>query len=158
MRTVDSRMMRLLDEACGARYGTLCLLFEAAMNSWGCDNNFVPYGIDVLVRRPPLLTPRGWRRLTSKAGDRIWECRPHDYINVRMWASVAGFRFRDVPMVENLPLDCLCVHPDFLLEVFELSPDIEWIWELRAYLAELVHVDDMTDDELMTFDRYVRLG
>lgn len=158
MVVYESKMMRLLDETVGDRFGSYALTFEAAMNSWCCDNHYVPYAIDVVVERPPFLTPKGWERRRSKAGDRYWECTPYGYITVRIWASLARKRYRAIPTVPNYPLDCTCVHPEFLLDVFELSPDIEFLWELRAYLAEVVHVDDMTDEQLMTFDRYVRLG
>ena len=151
-------MMEVLEACIPERVGAYALAFEAAMNSWVCDNNFPPYGLDVVVERPPLLSPRGWRPARSAAGDRYWASRPNDEIDVRMWASIGGARFRDIPKVDNVPLACGCVHPDWLLDRFDLTPDIAYLWELRAYLAEIVHADDMTDDELMTFDRYVRLG
>ena len=96
--------------------------------------------------------------MTSKAGDRLWALRPDDGIDVSVWATIGRRRLRDIPTVPNYPLDTRCVHPAFPLDHFELSPDIEYPWELRAYLAMLVHGDDMTDEELMRFDRYVRIG
>lgn len=156
-KLIESAMMDLIDEVLPVSCGEYALTFEAAMNSWGCDNNIIPYGIDLVCQRTLPLALNGWSEGLARSGDRFFVA-PGTEIPFRAWKSLGGDRLRHLDTIDNPYLGCLCIHPATLLDVFEFSPDIEYLWELRAFLAEIVHQDDMTDDELMTFDRYVRLG
>ena len=51
---------------------------------------------------------------------------------------------------------CFVLEPQLVLELLPFSPDIQYLLEDRARLAMVLYADEMTDEELLEFNRYVR--
>ena len=80
----------------------------------------------------------------AEADVRIWDAGrllADDFRNHLRWSEKAG---------------CFILEPRLVLELLPLSPDIQYLLEDRARLAMVLYADEMTDKELMEFNRYVR--
>ena len=76
---------------------------------------------------------------------------------IRLWSeSLLGISLVQVDKIWNNNYSCYVLDPELVLEKLELSPDIEWLLEQRARLAMVLYADQMSDDELLLFHKYVR--
>ena len=77
-------------------------------------------------------------------------------ILVRVWSKAALGLGRDVRVVRSSLYGCDVLAPDLLLDRMEASPDAEMLVETTALLAAILHVDELTDEDLAMVRRYVR--
>lgn len=61
-----------------------------------------------------------------------------------------------ISLVALVGMDFPALAPEVILETIHRSPSGRYLMEQRAALAELLHFDDMDDDELRQFAAYVR--
>lgn len=123
------------------------LLHEAAMMAWGLSINAVTRAVDVLA--PPSGQPvPSWPpyKETRRLG-----------VAVRVWSNLSdGSSFDDAPIRWNERYGRYCLDPERELEEMPHSPDFRYMLEMRARLAEVLYFDQMSDEELAQFHRYVR--
>lgn len=134
------------------------LVHEAALAAWGLDNNVTPLAIDVLV------PPKAFETLAEQPEGQLCELKGNRYllfkergIPVRAWRSVGnGVKYDLRRLVTCSKVGRRCLRPELVLEALPTSPDFPYLYEQRAALAEVLYFDDMTDEQLMEFRRYVR--
>lgn len=61
-----------------------------------------------------------------------------------------------ISLVAPKGMDFPALAPELILETIHKSPSVRYLMEQRAALAELLHFDDMDDDELRQFAAHVR--
>lgn len=132
---------------------------EIALLAWGLDNNLVPYGVDLLVSKKAFARMREAMDLRED----LHQGNPfvrldNEYAPVRLWQSVGeNVTFDRRVLIEVPHLECQSLRPEIVLEALPTSPDFALLLEQRAALAEVLFFDDMTDDQLMEFRRFVRV-
>jgi hypothetical protein len=134
------------------------LVHEAALMAWDLDNNAVPYGLDLLVTKQAFYRYAAQAHATARKyeNNRYMEV-PFDGIPLRLWLSVgAGVTLAASRVVACKSTSYRCLRPELVLNALPSSPDYRYLLEQQAALAEVLYFDDMSDDELMEFRRYVR--
>lgn len=143
--------------------GDVALVHEAAVDAWGLDNNLVPYGLD-LAAASHWSACKVAERLADP-GARVFRARydsgyawrsAFQGIPLRVWPRYAGVSARKLEVVENAALGVRCANPYTVLQHLPESPDIMWLYEIRAALAACLYVDEMPADQLRRFIEYVR--
>lgn len=61
-----------------------------------------------------------------------------------------------ISLVAPEGMDFPALAPEVILKTIHKSPSCKYLMEQRAALAELLHFDDMDDDELRQFAAHVR--
>ena len=120
----------------------LVAIHEAALVALGIDSNAVPYGLDFLVLRG--LGDAGVSKLSI------------DGFDIRLHARENFEANGPISLVAPRGMDFPSLAPETILETISKSPSCRYLMEQRAALAELLHFDDMDDDELRQFAAYVR--
>lgn len=125
------------------------LCHEAALASWNADNYIQLIAIDLFLNNPAskdlIAEP-----MTSLSNELE--------IPIRLWASSLGEKkFSEVRKIWNETYSTYVLSPEDVLETIDSSPDSQFLAEHKAYLAMLVHQDEMSDEEISEFNRYVRI-
>lgn len=120
----------------------LVAVHEAALVALGIDSNAVPYGLDFLVLRG--------------LGDVSASVLSIDGFDIRLHALEDFEVNGPISLVAPKGMDFPTLAPESILETISESPAIGYLLEQRAALAELLHYDDMDDEELRQFAAHVR--
>lgn len=124
------------------RKNDLVAVHEAGLIALGIDSNAIPYGLDFLLLNG---AEDGTVCEFTFEGFDIRLYTPEDYGLDQPISLV-------VPKGMNFPV----LAPEVILETIHKSPSGRYLMEQRAALAELLHFDDMDDDELRQFAAHVR--
>lgn len=124
------------------RKSNLVAVHEAGLIALGIDSNAIPYGLDFLLLNG---AEDGTVREFSFEGFDIRLHTPEEF-GVDEPISLV------IPKGMNFP----ALAPEGILETIHKSPSGRYLMEQRAALAELLHFDDMDDDELRQFAAHVR--
>lgn len=124
------------------RKSDLVAVHEAGLVALGIDSNAIPYGLDFLLLNG---TEDGAIREFTFEGFDIRLYTPEEF-GSEVSTSLVVPKGMDFPALD----------PEAILETISKSPDSGYLMEQRAALAELLHFDEMDDDELRQFAAYVR--
>lgn len=129
------------------------LVHESSIRGWGYDNNVFLPAVDVCV-----VDPGDYARLGSapRSGLGEWSDVELEGIPVRLWTPAALGLSGAVNVTDCPAYGCSSLEPALVLKTIPLSPDVNQLREQIARLAMIVHVHDLTDEELAEFARYVR--
>lgn len=134
--------MSALCEKLKIRKGDLVAIHEAGLVALGIDSNAIPYGLDFLLLNG-----------TEDATEREFTFEGFD---IRLHAPDEFGADESISLVAPEGIDFPVLAPEVLLETIHRSPSGRYLMEQRAALAELLHFDDMDDDELRQFAAHVR--
>lgn len=137
----------------GLRRQDVCAAHEAALQLLGLDNNVIPYGVDVIVGRA------AYRTLDlpeAASGRQAYKMFPEGEVPTRIWESRGLLRHSRLTAGVIDSCGIACLRPRRILEALPQSPDFPYLREQYARLAEVLFFDDMTDEQLSQFLRYVR--
>lgn len=137
-----NEIMSGLCEKLKIRKSDLVAVHEAGLIALGIDSNAIPYGLDFL--------------LLNGAGDGTVREFTFEGFDIRL--HTPGEFGADEPISLVIPkgMDFPALAPEVILETISKSPNCNYLMEQRAALAELLHFDDMDDDELRQFAAHVR--
>lgn len=124
------------------RKSDLVAVHEAGLVALGIDSNAVPYGLDFLVLRGDM--------------DGSYRVFPFAGFNIRLHTPEEFETEGSISLVTPKGMDFPALDSEAILETISKSPDSGYLMEQRAALAELLHFDEMDDDELRQFAAYVR--
>lgn len=134
--------MSALCEKLKIRKGDLVAVHEAGLVALGIDSNAIPYGLDFLLLNG-----------NEDATEREFTFEGFD---IRLHAPDEFGADESISLVAPEGIDFPVLAPEVLLETIHRSPSGRYLMEQRAALAELLHFDDMDDDELRQFAAHVR--
>lgn len=120
----------------------LVAVHEAGLVALGIDSNAIPYGLDFLL-------------LNGTEGEPEREFAFEGFDN-RLYTQEEFGLDQPISLVAPEGMDFPVLAPEVILETIHKSPDSRYLMEQRAALAELLHFDDMDDDELRQFAVHVR--
>ena len=124
------------------RKNDLVAVHEAGLVALGIDSNAIPYGLDFLLLNGP--DDETVREFTFEGFD------------IRLYTPEEFGEDEPISLVAPEGMDFPALAPEVILETIHKSPNGKYLMEQRAALAELLHFDDMDDDELRQFAAYVR--
>lgn len=124
------------------RKSDLVAVHEAGLVALGIDSNAIPYGLDFLLQNG--IEDVTVREFTFEGFD------------IRLHAPDEFGADESISLVAPEGIDFPVLAPEVLLETIHRSPSGRYLMEQRAALAELLHFDDMDDDELRQFAAHVR--
>lgn len=120
----------------------LVAVHEAGLVALGIDSNAIPYGLDFLLLNG-----------TEDGPEREFVFEGFD---IRLYTQEEFGLDQPISLVAPEGMDFPVLAPEVILETIHKSPDSRYLMEQRAALAELLHFDDMDDDELRQFAAHVR--
>ena len=115
---------------------------EAGLVALGIDSNAIPYGLDFLL-------------LNGTEDDIVREFSFEGF-DIRLYTPEEFGADGSMSLVSPKDMDFPVLAPEVILETISKSPSCKYLMEQRAALAELLHFDDMNDDELRQFAAHVR--
>lgn len=120
----------------------LVAVHEAGLVALGVDSNAIPYGLDFLL-------------LNGSVDGTVHEFTFESF-SIRLYTT-EEFRSKvSISLVVPKKMDFPALAPEVILETISKSPDSRYLMEQRAALAELLHFDEMDDDELRQFAAHVK--
>lgn len=134
--------MSALCEKLKIRKSDLVAVHEAGLVALGIDSNAIPYGLDFLL-------PNGTE-------DDIVREFSFEGFDIRLHTPKEFGVDEPISLVIPKGMDFPALAPEGILETIHKSPSGRYLMEQRAALAELLHFDDMDDDELRQFAAHVR--
>lgn len=137
-----SEIMSALCEKLKIRKSDLVAVHEAGLVALGIDGNVIPYGLDFL--------------LLNCAEDGIVRELTFEGFDIRLHTLGEFVADGSISLVVPEGMDFPALAPEVILETIHKSPSGRYLMEQRAALAELLHFDDMDDDELRQFAAHVR--
>lgn len=137
-----NEIMSALCEKLKIRKSDLVAVHEAGLVALGIDSNAVPYGLDFLVLRGDI-----------DGNDRVF---PFAGFDIRLHTPQELESDESISLVVPKGMDFPALAPEAILETISKSPSSTYLMEQRAALAELLHFDEMYDDELRQFAAHVR--
>lgn len=120
----------------------LVAVHESGLIALGIDSNAIPYGLDFL--------------LLNGGKDGTVREFAFEGFDIRLHASEEFGADESISLVAPEGMDFPALAPEVILETLSKSPDSKYLMEQRAALAELLHFDEMDDDELRQFAAHVR--
>lgn len=120
----------------------LVAVHEAGLIALGIDSNAIPYGLDFLM--------------LNGAEDGTVREFTFEGFDIRLHAPGEFRADGSNSLVIPKGMDFPALAPEVILETIHKSPSGRYLMEQRAALAELLHFDDMDDEELRQFATYVR--
>lgn len=124
------------------RKSDLVAVHEAGLVALGIDSNAIPYGLDFLL-------------LNGTEDDVVREFSFEGF-DIRLYTPEEFGADGSMSLVSPKDMDFPVLAPEVILETISKSPSCKYLMEQRAALAELLHFDDMNDDELRQFAAHVR--
>lgn len=124
------------------RKSDLVAVHEAGLVALGIDSNAIPYGLDFLL-------------LNGTEDDIVREFSFEGF-DIRLYTPEEFGADGSMSLVSPKDMDFPVLAPEVILETISKSPSCKYLMEQRAALAELLHFEDMNDDELRQFAAHVR--
>lgn len=137
-----NEIMAALCEKLKIRKSDLVAVHEAALVALGIDSNAVPYGLDFLL-------------LNGAEDGTVCEFTFEGF-DIRLYTPREFGIGESISLVAPEGMDFPALAPEVVLETISKSPDSGYLMEQWAALAELLHFDDMDNDELRQFAAHVR--
>lgn len=137
-----NEIMSALCEKLKIRKSDLVAVHEAGLVAIGIDSNAVPYGLDFLLQNS--IEDGTEREFTFEGFD------------IRLHAPGEFGAVESISLVIPKGVDFPALAPEVILKTIHKSPSGKYLMEQRAALAELLHFDDMDDEELRQFAAHVR--
>lgn len=137
-----NEVMAAICEKLKIRKSDLVAVHEAGLVALGIDSNAVPYGLDFLVLRGDM-----------DGSDHEF---PFAGFDIRLHTSEEFGSEVSISLVVPKDMDFPSLAPEVILETISKSPSSTYLMEQRAALAELLHFDEMDDDELRQFAAHTR--
>lgn len=137
-----NEVMSALCEKLKIRKSDLVAVHEAGLVALGIDSNAVPYGLDFLLQNG--IEDGTEREFTFEGFD------------IRLHAPGEFGAVESISLVIPKGVDFPALAPEVILKTIHKSPSGKYLMEQRAALAELLHFDDMDDEELRQFAAHVR--
>ncbi|RGQ32860.1 hypothetical protein [Collinsella sp. AF28-5AC] len=137
-----NEIMSALCEKLKIRKSDLVAVHEAGLVAIGIDSNAVPYGLDFLLQNG--IEDGTEREFTFEGFD------------IRLHAPGEFGAVESISLVIPKGVDFPALAPEVILKTIHKSPSGKYLMEQRAALAELLHFDDMDDEELRQFAAHVR--
>lgn len=137
-----NEIMSALCEKLKIRKSDLVAVHEAGLVALGIDSNAVPYGLDFLLQNG--IEDGTEREFTFEGFD------------IRLHAPGEFGAVESISLVIPKGVDFPALAPEVILKTTHKSPSGKYLMEQRAALAELLHFDDMDDEELRQFAAHVR--
>lgn len=137
-----NEIMSALCEKLKIRKSDLVAVHEAGLVALGIDSNAIPYGLDFLL-------------LNGGEDDTVREFTFEGF-DIRLYTPEEFGADESISLVIPNGMDFPALAPEVILETISKSPKSRFLMEQRAALAELLHFDDMDDDELRQFAVHVR--
>lgn len=134
--------MSALCEKLKIRKSDLVAVHEAGLIALGIDSNAIPFGLDFLM--------------LNSAEDATEREFIFEGFDIRLHTPGKFGADESISLVIPKGLDFPAIAPEVILETLSKSPDSRYLMEQRAALAELLHFDEMDDDELRQFAAHVR--
>lgn len=134
--------MSALCEKLKIRKSDLVAVHEAGLIALGIDSNAIPFGLDFLM--------------LNGAEDATVREFTFEGFDIRLHTPGEFGADESISLVIPKGLDFPALAPEIILETLSKSPDSRYLMEQRAALAELLHFDEMDDDELRQFAAHVR--
>lgn len=131
-----------LCEKLKTRKSDLVAVHEAGLIALGIDSNAIPYGLDFL--------------LLNGAEDGTVREFTFEGFDIRLHTPEEFGADESISLVIPKGMNFPALAPEVILETIHKSPSGRYLMEQRAALAELLHFDDMDDDELRQFAAHVR--
>lgn len=138
-----NEIMSAFCEKLKIRKSALVAVHEAGLIALGIDSNAIPYGLDFLLQNG--IEDATEREFTFEGFD------------IRLHTPEEFGADESISLVTPEGMDFPALAPESILEAISESPAIEYLMEQRAALAELLHFDDMDDEELRQFAALVRM-
>lgn len=124
------------------RKNDLVAVHEAGLIALGIDSNAIPYGLDFLL-------------LNGAEDGTVCEFTFEGF-DIRLYTPEDFGLDQPISLVVPKGMNFPVLAPEVILETIHKSPSGRYLMEQRAALAELLHFDDMDDDELRQFAAHVR--
>lgn len=124
------------------RKSDLVAVHEAGLVALGIDSNAIPYGLDFLL-------------LNGVEDGTVREFNFEGF-DIRLYTPEEFGSEVSISLVIPKKMDFPALAPEVILETISKSPDSRYLMEQRAALAELLHFDEIDDDELRQFAAHVR--
>lgn len=137
-----NEIMSALCEKLKIRKSDLVAVHEAGLVALGIDSNAVPYGLDFLLQNG--IEDGTEREFTFEGFD------------IRLHAPGEFEAVESISLVIPKGVDFPALAPEVILKTIHKSPSGKYLMEQRAALAELLHFDDMDDEELRQFAAHIR--
>lgn len=137
-----NEIMSALCEKLKIRKSDLVAVHEAGLVALGIDSNAIPYGLDFLLQNG--IEDGTEREFTFEGFD------------IRLHAPGEFGAVESISLVIPKGVDFPALAPEVILKTIHKSPSGKYLMEQRAALAELLHFDDMDDEELRQFAAHVR--
>lgn len=115
---------------------------EAGLIALGIDSNAIPYGLDFL--------------LLNGAEDGTVREFTFEGFDIRLHTPEKFGVDEPISLVIPKGMNFPALAPEVILKTIHESPSGRYLMEQRAALAELLHFDDMDDEELRQFAAHVR--
>ena len=127
-------------------------MHEAALTAYGLDYEVFLRGVDVLFADGRSFAVLGLDvPETPGTYSELAGCEPP----LRAW-SRKSLRLTGVVSARRDGRGFLVLDPELVLDKLPYSPDIHYLREQRARLAEVLYGKRLGDEDLLLFDRYVR--
>ena len=120
----------------------LAAAHEAGLIALGIDSNAIPFGLDFIM--------------LNSAEDATEREFIFEGFDIRLHTPGEFGADESISLVVPEGMDFPALAPEVILETLSKSPDSKYLMEQWAALAELLHFDDMDDDELRQFAAHVR--
>ena len=137
-----NEIMAGLCEKLKIRESDLVAVHEAGLVALGIDSNAIPYGMDFL--------------LLDGTEDSFVREFTFEGFDIRLYTPEEFGVDEPISLVIPKGMDFSALAPEAILKTIHKSPSGRYLMEQRAALAELLHFDDMDDDELRQFASHVR--
>lgn len=120
---------------------------------WHADNNLILPAVDACFVAAEDIRSLGGEPVEEPGGFTPVEVAG---VKVRAWTPAALGLSGTVEVSDCLGYPARSLAPELVLKTIHLSPDFDLLHEQVARLAEIVYVDELTDEELSEFADYVR--
>ena len=129
------------------------LLHDSALHVYDASNNSFCNPFDLLIKEEDYLKLKSKLSISEEKNNYF----SSDYCGAtfRFWKSIAGFNYNSIPKrsIKNVEVP----EPKLLLdEILEESPELYLLIEQRARFASIIYANEMSDEEINLFRRYVR--
>lgn len=76
--------------------------------------------------------------------------------SIRLWTQIGEYTYNSYDMLELIDFHLPVHKPEIIIKTLPYSPDFKLLQELYAKIGLFLYIDDMSDDEIELFARYVR--
>ena len=148
----ESNVMDAIEFIEDATDGRYLLAHQAALAALGLYRNIGLSHLDICAPRAAVA-----RIGAISTDDARFASLSFQGLTIRSWGRIAGLSYEDLAATAVHPdrLPAPVINPEILLESLDECPELDSLLEPRAFLAEILYVDILSDEALMQFHQYV---